>query len=252
MKKSSFVNALSHEVADKRIEVLRLIKKTGSISQAAREAKVSYKAAWQAIQTLTNLAGVPLVEKNVGGVGGGGATLTHEGEKLLSVASQLEIKRKQYLEELTENKTILNEEAIPPLGIQTSMRNYLPCHIKRMTKKDSIVRVEMVLKDQSTIFSHITATSAELLALKTKLPVIALCKAMSVQITKEKPKAIKANFLEGTVSDIVKGNNAHEVSIILPSGIQIVGFSKELFKEGEKAIAQIDESTVVIALRPKS
>ncbi|MBS0316882.1 MAG: LysR family transcriptional regulator, partial [Proteobacteria bacterium] len=54
--------ALRPGVADRRIDILRLIARTGSISQAARDAGVSYKAAWQALDTLTNLAGVPLVE----------------------------------------------------------------------------------------------------------------------------------------------------------------------------------------------
>ncbi|WP_395057766.1 winged helix-turn-helix domain-containing protein [Polaromonas sp.] len=78
MKKSSpaalsFGNALSHEPADKRIDILRLIGESGSISQAARDAGVSYKAAWQAIDTLSNLAGGMLVQRAVGGAGGGGA-----------------------------------------------------------------------------------------------------------------------------------------------------------------------------------
>ena len=65
----SLANAFAHGTTDKRIEVLRQIGQTGSISQAAREAGISYKAAWQAIDTLTNLTGVSLVEKVVGGVG---------------------------------------------------------------------------------------------------------------------------------------------------------------------------------------
>ena len=60
------------QIVDKRINILRRIHETGSISEAARLAKVSYKAAWQAIETLSNLAGAPLVEKVVGGSRGGG------------------------------------------------------------------------------------------------------------------------------------------------------------------------------------
>lgn len=86
----SLANAFAHGTTDKRIEVLRQIGQTGSISQAAREAGISYKAAWQAIDTLTNLTGVSLVEKVVGGVGGGGAKLTDEGERLLQIAGVLE------------------------------------------------------------------------------------------------------------------------------------------------------------------
>ena len=44
------------ELADKRIDILRRIGDVGSISEAARRAGVSYKAAWQAIETLNNLS----------------------------------------------------------------------------------------------------------------------------------------------------------------------------------------------------
>ena len=59
--------ALGHSKTDKRIDILRRLQDAGSISEAARRAGVSYKAAWQAIDILSNLAGTPLVEKVVGG-----------------------------------------------------------------------------------------------------------------------------------------------------------------------------------------
>ncbi|HRL99104.1 MAG TPA: LysR family transcriptional regulator, partial [Acidovorax sp.] len=71
--------ALGHALTDKRIDILKQIGGTGSISQAARVVGVSYKAAWQAVDTLTNLAGAPLVVRAVGGAGGGGAQLTEAG-----------------------------------------------------------------------------------------------------------------------------------------------------------------------------
>ena len=63
---------LLNETIDKRLDILRRVADVGSISEAARGAGVSYKAAWQAIETLSNLAGGPLVEKVVGGRSGGG------------------------------------------------------------------------------------------------------------------------------------------------------------------------------------
>ncbi|MCW8182080.1 winged helix-turn-helix domain-containing protein, partial [Verminephrobacter eiseniae] len=59
----SLSGALGHAHADKRIDILRHIGVCGSISQAARAVGVSYKAAWQALDTLTNLAGAPLVAR---------------------------------------------------------------------------------------------------------------------------------------------------------------------------------------------
>ncbi|MDC6171314.1 winged helix-turn-helix domain-containing protein, partial [Paucibacter sp. XJ19-41] len=86
---SDLSEVLRHEAGDKRIAILRRVGAVGSISQAAREAGVSYKAAWQAIETLSNLAGMPLVEKLVGGAGGGGARLTAEGERVLAAEAAL-------------------------------------------------------------------------------------------------------------------------------------------------------------------
>ena len=81
MKKTSvhLTQARGHEIADKRIDILRRIGAVGSISEAARAAGVSYKAAWHAIETLSNLAATPLVSRVVGGSGGGGAVLTPAG-----------------------------------------------------------------------------------------------------------------------------------------------------------------------------
>ena len=44
-------DVLGHEATDKRIDILRRIGEVGSISEAARGAGVSYKAAWQALDS---------------------------------------------------------------------------------------------------------------------------------------------------------------------------------------------------------
>lgn len=255
MKESIFLaNAFGHPVADKRIEVLRLIEGTGSISQAAREAGISYKAAWQAIDTLSNLTGVTLVEKNVGGVGGGGAQLTGAGKRLLEIAALLERKRNLLLEELAQQDTGVVDGGLSHLGIQTSMRNHLPCHVKSLKLTGPIVRVVLELRDGSMLVARITRTSAELLALKPGLPVIALCKATAVKIDREnaRPDAANFNLIHGVVCRTSKGEDEDEVSIELDSGLQLVGFAPSVLKikEAEQVFAQVDESTVVVALLP--
>ncbi|OXH85109.1 molybdenum-dependent transcriptional regulator, partial [Burkholderia multivorans] len=59
-----------------RIALLAAIGDTGSITRAAKAVGLSYKAAWDAIDTMNNLAGEPLVVRSTGGKGGGGTTLT--------------------------------------------------------------------------------------------------------------------------------------------------------------------------------
>ena len=94
---AALAGVLGHGASDKRIDILARIAESGSISEAARRCGVSYKAAWQALETLHNLAGVPLVRKAVGGSGGGGAALTAAGEQVLAVARELERVRAQVL-----------------------------------------------------------------------------------------------------------------------------------------------------------
>ena len=75
------------EKTDRRIDILRRIADVGSISEAARSAGMSYKSAWQAVETLTNLAGTPIVEKVVGGANGGGTQLTATGRLILDLSN---------------------------------------------------------------------------------------------------------------------------------------------------------------------
>ena len=50
-----------------RVELLRRIAETGSISKAARAMKMSYKAAWDAVSAMNHAWGAPLVESRPAG-----------------------------------------------------------------------------------------------------------------------------------------------------------------------------------------
>lgn len=63
--------------------LLMHVKEHGSISQAARVMGMSYRAAWGKIKTAEKNWGIKLVETQVGGDTGGGASLTPEASKLL-------------------------------------------------------------------------------------------------------------------------------------------------------------------------
>ncbi|MDD3499723.1 MAG: LysR family transcriptional regulator, partial [Sulfurovum sp.] len=59
---------------EKRIQLLNAIKQHGSISKAAKAVPMSYKAAWDAVDTMNNLSQTPIVSRETGGKGGGGTT----------------------------------------------------------------------------------------------------------------------------------------------------------------------------------
>ena len=241
--------ALGHEAADKRIDILRRIGEAGSISEAARGAGVSYKAAWQALETLSNLAGQPLVEKAVGGSGGGGAQLSAAGQRLLEAADALSKARSAVLAGL-ESRSGIAPQGLLGLGLRTSMRNQLPCTVEAVEPTKNGVRVALHLADGALIHSRITVESAELLGLRPGLPVLALCKATAVTIARSMDERDGLNLLQGQVARAATSTGDREVSIALPSGPQLVGFAAPAsrMKPGQAATAALEESAVVIAV----
>ena len=83
-----------------RVELLERIRATGSISQAARAMKMSYKAAWDAVDAMNNAWGRPLVESATGGKGGGGTQLTEDAETLIAAFRRWEEEHRRFLESL--------------------------------------------------------------------------------------------------------------------------------------------------------
>lgn len=248
-----FGDALGHGMSDKRIEILRGIGRTGSISQAARDAAISYKAAWQAIATLTNLAGVPLVERAVGGAGGGGASLTPHGVRLLDLAEALEQARRAVQEqaEATGASGAGVGTAVARLAIRTSMRNQLPARLEAVESTGRIVRVHMSLGGTQRIAARITLESAELLGLATGMEAIALCKATAVRVARASvEQRAKGNQLVGVVAGVARGEDGDEISVALEGGLQLVGFAPagSALRVRQRVTAVVDEAAVVVAL----
>lgn len=73
-----------------RIDFLRTVERTGSLSAAARELGISYRTAWLWARAAGRAWGAPLVRTAPGGPGGGGAALTPSGRALLSLADAAE------------------------------------------------------------------------------------------------------------------------------------------------------------------
>ncbi len=66
-----------------RIELLEGVHNTGSLVQAARGMNMSYRRAWQLLQSLNRSLLNPVCVSVKGGRGGGGAQLTPAGKALI-------------------------------------------------------------------------------------------------------------------------------------------------------------------------
>ena len=254
MKSPRFTDALGHGMSDKRIDILRGIGRSGSISQAARDAGVSYKAAWQAIDTLTNLAGVPLVERAVGGTGGGGASLTAQGAELLDLAGALDA-AKAMVQQRWRAASGAAEQATVPFALRTSMRNQLPATVAGIETIGPLARVSLRIGEAQTVSARITRESVELLGLVPGQRVIVLCKATAVSVVRVEPSSKTkrppaVNQLEGKAANVERGDQGDEVSLALAGGGQLVGFATpgSAIHVRHRVIARIDEAALVIAL----
>jgi len=240
-------DVLGYEASDKRIDILRRIGQVGSISEAAREAGVSYKAAWQALETLTNLAGVPLVDKSVGGSGGGGALLTSAGQAVLLAADEMARARQHVLDRLAGSR--LNTHVA--LALQTSMRNQFSCTIGTIQPHQGQVRIQLRLSDSLCVYSRITRESMQLLGLKKGGQALALCKATAVSVTPHQagvPDSL--NVVDGIVVRAPRSIKGGEVTLRLANDIQLIGFVEagQSVRVGHRATAIVDESSIVIGM----
>jgi molybdate transport system regulatory protein len=85
-----------------RVELLKAVRETGSISAAAKSMNASYKKAWESIDAMNVLTDQPLVERTTGGRGGGGTVLTEEGEKAIQLYEVLIKNSAGFVESETE------------------------------------------------------------------------------------------------------------------------------------------------------
>ena len=73
-----------------KIDLLRLVAKTGSISEAARQLGMSYMRAWTLVRTMNRCFTSDLILPVRGGKTGGGARLSPLGEKILQLYTEME------------------------------------------------------------------------------------------------------------------------------------------------------------------
>jgi molybdate transport system regulatory protein len=73
-----------------KIELLEGISRNGSLSEAARQMRMSYRRAWLLLADLNASFDQPVAQASTGGRGGGGAVLTPFGEHLIAGYRKME------------------------------------------------------------------------------------------------------------------------------------------------------------------
>ncbi len=239
------------------LELLERIDATGSISSAANAMGISYKTAWEAVDSINNLSEQPLVERKAGGQKGGGTTLTTYGRRVVGAYRRIEQEREQILKSLGSTLDNFDEyyHLIRRYDMKTSARNQFFGKVKSVKLGAVNSEVLMEIGGGDTLVAVITNESVEHLKLEVGSEVYALIKAPWVILTtSEDCKTSARNELCGTVVRCQEGAVNGEVIIELAGGktvtaivtndsIQTLGL-----KVGVKACALIKASHIILAV----
>lgn len=240
----------------RRIALLKQIELTGSISQGAKNAAISYKSAWDAINEMNQLSEQTLVERATGGKGGGGAVVTRYGQRLIQLYDLLGQIQQKAFDVLSDDDAMpLNSllAAISRFSLQTSARNQWFGTITALDHQQVQQHVDVLLADGATTLKvAITSQSVQRLDLFQGKDVLVLLKAPWVGITTDDTLAQQAdNQFRGRISHIERGELQSEVLMTLPDGQQLCATvpaleAQNLKEEGE-VTAYFNADKVILA-----
>lgn len=241
-----------------RFGLLRAVADQGSITQAAKAHGISYKAAWDAIDAMNELAGEPLVERSAGGRGGGSTRLTARGQRLVERFDQIDTTHRRFLKLLGEQSIDLDQpfSMLKVLNMKTSARNQFVGTVSLLRSGAVNDEVELTLPGGARIVAVITQESAQGLGLRTGMKAIALVKSSSVVVATDLggAKVSARNQLKGVISVVTPGAVNAEVVIDIDGGgsvaaIVTTGSVKSMgLAKGMRATALFKATSVILAV----
>jgi molybdate transport system regulatory protein len=242
-----------------RIRLLEAVAREGSISAGARSVGLSYKAAWDAIDAMSNLFGQPLLTRRSGGASGGGATLTAAGLKLIEAFGRMEAEVARVVRALEPD---LAGTGITPLNLmsgffmRTSARNALRGVIREIAADRLNADVAVEVSRGTIIHASVTAESMRELGLCVGREATVLIKAPFVMVALDDPacRTSARNAIAGTVLRCEKTAINAEVVIDIGDGktlaAGITAHSAEALgiEPGVRVRAMFEAAHVIIAI----
>ncbi len=238
-----------------RIRLLSKVAELGSISQAAKSMKMSYKAAWDAVNHMNNLAGEPLLNRTIGGKGGGSTTLTERGQQLISNFERIERVHQRFLQELSQDTGNIIDDlfVLQRLSMKTSARNQFFGKVKSIQVGAINDAVEIAIAGGQTVVATVTRESTQELGLKEDSEVFALIKASSIILVSEADdvRFSARNQFAGTVARVQTGAVNSEVVVTVGDSTLAVIITNDSaerlqLKEGSAVTAIFKASSVIV------
>ena len=232
----------------KRIRLLQEIEKCGSINQAAKNANVSYKSAWDHLEAMNKISPKPLLERNIGGKNGGGTSLTTYAERLLQLYDLLEQTQEHAFHILQDETIPLNSllSATAKFSLQSSARNQFFGKVLSQHIVDSRCIVAVNIQDLAhPLHVSITLRSAERLKLITEKEVMVMFKAPWVKVSAT-PLEEKNNLFQATILSM---QNEEAILQIKDSSIEFCAsiHSKDGWKVGQEVWLHVEPEQIILA-----
>jgi molybdate transport system regulatory protein len=245
-----------------RIALLAKIAECGSITQAAKAIRMSYKAAWDAIDAMNNLAGEPLVERLAGGKGGGGTRLTARGEQLVANFRLIEREHRAFVQRLGEQAGGLADDylLVRKMSMRTSARNQFSGTVTQVKRGAVNDEVTLAVAGGHAIVAIVTHESVDNLGLQVGAEAFALVKSSSIILVTGDgdgdggARYSARNRLAGAIARVEPGAVNTEVVIDLAGGGTVAAIVTRDSSEamglavGVRAAAIFKASSVIIGV----
>ena len=225
----SLQTPLGGVLTDQRVRLLEAIDRLGSLNRAAKEVPLSYKAAWDALDSMNTLAPEPLVLRSVGGAGGGGTRLTDYARQLIHLYRAMQSSQQDVLNRLPRLDAVPGDAdaaqlrtLIRRMTMKTSARNQFAGTVVALTDRHGLVDVVLALGPQDRITATITPEAAQDMGLRLGDELFALVKAPGVSVSRQAPaEQAGLNVLNGRLAALRATQRHVGCSVVRPSGLRI-------------------------------
>lgn len=245
------------EISPRRLALLKAVADTGSISGAAKAVGMTYKAAWDAVDAMNNVAGTVLVLVQHGGRGGGGAQLSEAGLGIIHDFVSLQALQARFMAQLKAEGDLDRSLALMKrISMKSSARNVITGTVTQVRAGGVNSEVSLELPGGEMLHAIVTCESAQELELAPGREVQALIKAswIILAMADDNIRTSARNRLCGSVTRIVEGEVNAEIVMALSGGntlaVIITRHSLEemALTEGAQVCALIKASHVILGV----
>ncbi len=217
-------------LSEPRIRLLEAIALHGSLSRAAKDVPLSYKAAWDTLDAMNKLSESPLVVRTTGGQHGGGTQLTAHGRQIVALYRAMESSQQDILNQLAAapqqsaeaHKNNALRTLIRRMSVKTSARNQFEGRVMALEDAGGMVAVHMQLTSGDNLVASITRASLRSMVLSEGAEAYALVKAPWVAVSAVAPKRHPArNVFSGEISQLEPGEQSTQVTLVTRAGLTV-------------------------------